>query len=108
MSKSLPVLEPPAKPHAGPLHLSGILVRTEPSRLDEVLEALGSIPGVKIHQREDSSGKAVITHEAPSRKEAEAGLYRIRSAPGVLLAEPVYHYVEPGAGSCADDKGDRS
>jgi nitrate reductase NapD len=75
-------------------HLAGILVRTDPGKLEEVAAALDDMHGVEVHHSDAATGKLVVTLESPSRRDAEEGLRGIQAMPGILLAEPVYHYVD--------------
>ena len=54
--------------------------------------------GVEVHHQDAASGKLVITLEAPSVEMSVEMLRSIRTVSGVLLAEPVYHYLDDGEG----------
>jgi nitrate reductase NapD len=73
------------------MQLSGILVRVTPGRLDGARSALAALPGVDVFQGDPATGRLVVTQEAPSVGSQAAGLERIRSVPGVICAELVYH-----------------
>ena len=75
--------------------IAGILVRAQPDCLHTVARRLAELPGVDVHQRDPSTGRLVVTLETTKVGEQEEGLARIRREPGVLAAEPSYHYVAP-------------
>jgi nitrate reductase NapD len=93
----------------GAIHLSGVLVRVQPADLERVAAALDDLPDVEVHHRDGPAGKLVITLESTSREGTEEAVRRIQLMPAVLLADPVYHYVDradtgddsnPNSGGC--------
>jgi len=61
-------------------------------RVDESVRALGGLSGVEVHHVHAESGRIIVVLESASLAEQEQGLVQIRGLPGVILAEPVYHY----------------
>jgi len=80
-------------------HYSGILVVVPPSHIDDCRRALDDLPGVEVHHCHAESGRIVVVHESTNLKEQEERLLQMRALPHVILAEPVYHYLdsEPAA-----------
>ncbi|MFZ5574313.1 MAG: chaperone NapD [Pseudomonadota bacterium] len=75
------------------MNLSGILVMTRPENLSAVAAELNALPGVEVHH-EDAVGRLVAVLEAESVRAEADGLRRIKTIPGVLMAEMVFHYFE--------------
>lgn len=88
------------------MNLSGILVTADPSQIDPVLQALGSLPGLEVHQHDAATGRIVVVQEAPCIDDEVSGFMRIRSLPHVLNVDLVCHCFEedaacaPGADNC--------
>lgn len=74
------------------MNLSGIAVSLRPSLFAEAAEQIGLLPGVEIHHRDPASHRLVVVQEAASVDAEVEGLKRIKSIPGVIVAELVYHY----------------
>lgn len=66
---------------------------THPENLSRVVDGLGALPGVEVHQQ-DASGRIVVVLEAEGVRAETEGLRRIQKLPGVLMAEMVVHYFE--------------
>ena len=77
-----------------PARYSGILVITSPAHVDTCRRHLEELAGVEVHHWHLESGRIVIVHESDSVTDQEERLIEIRSVPHVILAEPVYHYVD--------------
>ncbi|MFN3749966.1 MAG: chaperone NapD [Thiobacillus sp.] len=75
------------------MNLSGILVMVRPENLSAVVTELNALPGVEVHL-EDPAGRLVVVLEAESVRAETDGLRRIKTVPGVLMAEMVFHYFE--------------
>lgn len=87
-------------------HLSGILVRVAPARIDEAVAALPRLAGVEVHHCDAAAGKIVVVDESPSRQAAQDALRTIQQLPFVQLAELVYHLVDaPPAGGASEASG---
>src|SRR5512139_3771446 len=74
------------------MNLSGILVRALPAQVDDVVARLRALPGVDVHEVDVPTGRVVVVQEAPTVDDEVAGLARIKSVPGVIAADMVYHY----------------
>lgn len=75
------------------MNLSGILVMARPENLSAVVAELNALPGVEVHLQ-DPVGRLVVVLEADSVRAEADGLRHIKSVPGVLMAEMVFHYFE--------------
>jgi len=75
------------------VNISGILVVAPVARYDAVVEALDALPGVDVHHTDRSSGRIVVTQEAPTVHDEVEGLKRIKAVQHVVLAEMVHHYI---------------
>ena len=76
------------------MNLSGILVVVKPEHVSEAIGRLNALPGIEVHHSDASSGKIVVTQEAPTVEAEVEGLRRIQAQPRVLLAEMVHHYLD--------------
>jgi nitrate reductase NapD len=74
------------------MNLSGIAISIRPQRFDDTVALLGDLPGVEVHYQDPASARIVVVQEAESVDDEVAGLKRIKSVPGVVVAELVYHY----------------
>ncbi len=74
------------------MNLSGIAVSVRPDLFEQTISTLDALPGVEVHQRDAGSARIVVVQEAESVDAEVEGLKRIKSIPGVLVAELVYHY----------------
>jgi nitrate reductase NapAB chaperone NapD len=83
-------------PTEAPTYLSGLVVRTTPDRFDDVLAALGMLPGVSVHQTDAATARVVVVQEAPTLGAEMDGMRRIQTLPGVVDASLVYHYLGDG------------
>jgi len=54
---------------------------------------LDALPGLDVHHVDPPTGRLIITQEAPTVDDEVAGLRRIQSLPGVILAELVLHHI---------------
>ena len=85
------------------MHYSGILVVTEPQRLEDCARRLATLPGVEVHYRYPESGRLIAVQETTSAGEQKDGLRRIQAQSGVVMAALVNHLVDPDGG----DRGSR-
>lgn len=74
------------------MNLSGVLVVAHPENLSSVAQALSALPGVEVHQQDPRSGRLVAVLEAEDIQAEIDLLRRVKSVPGVTLAEMVTHY----------------
>ena len=83
---------PPAS--GEPAHYSGVVVIVAPDRLETCALDLDALAGVEVHYRHPESGRIVVVLEGRTAEEHLEILRRIHAVPDVLVAAPVYHYVE--------------
>ncbi len=74
------------------MNLSGIAVSVRPQSFDETIDLLDALPGVEIHYQDLDNARVVVVQEAESVDAEVEGLKQIKSIPGVVVAELVYHY----------------
>lgn len=74
------------------MNLSGIAVSVQPEQFDEIVSNINDLPGVDVFHRDADSARIVVVQEAESIDAEVEGLKRIKSIPGVMVAELVYHY----------------
>ncbi|MDR0587744.1 MAG: chaperone NapD [Burkholderiales bacterium] len=74
------------------MNISGILVMAKPERCDEVAAALSNLEGIDVHQMDATLGKIVVTQEAETIKDEVAKAETIKTIPGVISVNMVYHY----------------
>ncbi len=85
-------MEPNEAP--APVHYSGIVVIVPPERIEGCARDLDALAGVEVHYRHPESGRIVAVLEGPSADAHVEMLRRIQALPGVLVAAPVYHYLD--------------
>lgn len=76
------------------MNISGILVVAKPEWQAAVVDALGGLAGVEIHQVDEASGRIIVVQEAEDIHAEIDSLKRIKAVPHVVMAEMVYHYIE--------------
>jgi nitrate reductase NapD len=76
------------------VHLSGILVLTDPSGQEACRRDLEALPGVEVHHAHRPSGRMIAVLESPTLEGQTAGLRRIQELPRVRLAALVEHRIE--------------
>jgi nitrate reductase NapD len=74
------------------MNLSGILVVSTPSEVDQLIDTLNAMPHLDVHHVDRDSCKMIVVQEAESINDEIAGLKKIKQLPGIVLAEMVYHY----------------
>ena len=94
------------------MNLSGIAVSVKPGVFDDTVTRIGELPGVEIFHLDPASARLVVVQEAVSVDAEVEGLKRIKSVPGVAVAELVYHYfgedasiTEQASEASGDDAG---
>lgn len=75
------------------MNISGILVVAKPDWLATVVDSLGALPGVEVHQVDDASGRIIAIQEAEDIHAEIDGVKRIKALPHVVMADMVYHYL---------------
>jgi len=81
------------------VHYSGILVITDPGRLNDCAGQIEGLAGVEVRHRYPDEDRMILVQETESVEEQEQGLREIRALPGVQLADLVYHHVSDGVRS---------
>ena len=76
--------------------VSGLCVTARADRLAEIEETIKARPGLEVHARDPQSGKLVVVQERATIEEHRQGLRELQALPGVLTAELVLHYQDPG------------
>lgn len=74
------------------MNLSGIAVSLQPRLYDETATRIGELPGIEIYHQDPASHRIVVVQEADTVDAEVEGLKQIKSIPGVIVAELVYHY----------------
>lgn len=74
------------------MNLSAILVTTLPDNIPNMINTLNAIQDVEVFHHDSASGKIIIIQEAEAIHEEVNGLKKIKSLPGVIVAEMVEHY----------------
>ena len=74
------------------MNLSGILVVSTPSEIDQLIDSLNAMPNLEVHHVDRDSCKMIVVQEADSIHDEVDGLKKIKKLPGIVLAEMVYHY----------------
>ena len=75
------------------MNLSGILVMAKPECVAQVANSLGELPGIEVHQVDETGGRIIAVQEAEDIHAEVDGLKQIKALPHVILAEMVYHYI---------------
>ena len=77
-----------------PVHYSGVVVIVPPDRMETCARDLDALAGVEVHYRHPESGRIVAVLEGQTAEDHLEILQRIQAVPNVLVAAPVYHYVD--------------
>ncbi|WP_291729040.1 chaperone NapD [Leisingera sp. F5] len=72
------------------IHISSLLVRSNPAQMEGVLTDIKSMPNAEISQT-DPSGKIVVLFEADSDRAIGDALAKIQLLDGVASAALVFH-----------------
>ncbi len=83
--RTIPITET----HPDEWHVAGIVVQAHPERTDEITHFIASIADAEVHAT-GSTGKLVVTLEAPTSRAIAAHLETIQKTEGVLGATLVY------------------
>lgn len=78
------------------MHLSSILVVTDPAAMDRCSQELESLRGVEVHYLYPDSGRIIAIQETTTAADQEEGLRRIQALESVRLAAMVEHRVDDG------------
>jgi len=77
------------------MHLSSILVVTDPTATQQCARDLEALRGVEVHYLYPESGRIIAVQESSTSEDQEAGLRRIQALERVRLAALVEHRVDP-------------
>ena len=80
------------------MHLSSILVVTDPTATQQCARDLEALRGVEVHYLYPDSGRIIAVQESSTSEDQEAGLRRIQALESVRLAALVEHRVDPDVG----------
>jgi nitrate reductase NapD len=87
------------------MNISGIVVKTSPSQVDEVMEALG-VSGLCEVYFHDNSGRIIVTVEGTDTNEEIRKMKEIMGVPGVISANLAYTYNEEEIAGALDQMKD--
>lgn len=76
------------------LHVTSIVVHTQPNRLDSVSAWLAQQPGTEVYGH-DAQGKLVVVIESHNSQDVLDVIDNVQLQPGVLNAALVYHELVP-------------
>ncbi len=76
------------------IHITSLVVYADPSRVSEISNAVGRLPGVEVHAN-DGRGKLVGVVEAGSDADMTAAIGRVDRTAGVICTALVYQQAEP-------------
>jgi nitrate reductase NapAB chaperone NapD len=79
--------------------VSGLRVTARPEDLTALQSMLSGRPGVTVEACDPAGGQLVVTQEFTTVRQHQDGLREIQALPGVLTADLVIHYRDPGAPS---------
>ncbi len=76
------------------IHVVSLVVYAYPSRVAEISDAVGRLPGAEVHAN-DGRGKLVVVVEAGSDADMTAVIGRVDRTAGVICTALVYQQTEP-------------
>jgi nitrate reductase NapAB chaperone NapD len=76
--------------------VSGLCITAWPERMAAVEEMLNDRPGLEIYARDPQTGRLIAVQECATIEEHRQRLRELQSLPGVLTADLVLHYEDPG------------
>ena len=88
--------------------VSGLCITARPEQLAAVEEILNERPGLEVHARDHESGRLIAVQECATIEEHEQRLRELQALPGVLTADLVLHYKDPGDAMEPTTTGGRS
>jgi nitrate reductase NapAB chaperone NapD len=84
------------------MQYSGVSVRVRPDAIDAACRRIDAVPGVEVRLRHPDGERLIVVIEADDVDAQTKRLHRVRNVEGVLVAAPVFHFVddpgEDGAG----------
>ena len=84
------------------MQYAGVAVRVRPDLLDEACRRIDAMPGVEVRLRHPDGERVFVVVEALGEDGQTERLEQIRNVEGVLVAAPVFHYVDDPAGDGED------
>lgn len=79
------------------LHISSLLLRSDPDQMPKVLEEIKKLQGAEIPVA-DKSGKIIVTLETPSESEIVEAMTTLQLIDGVVSAALIFHQAESAEG----------
>ncbi len=76
------------------IHVVSLVVYADPSRVAEISDAVGRLPGAEVHAN-DGRGKLVVVLETGGDAEMAAAINRVDRTAGVICTALVYQQAEP-------------
>ena len=80
--------------HRAEIHVVSLVVYADPSRVLEISDAVGRLPGVEVHAN-DGHGKLVVVLETAGDADMAAAINRVDRTAGVICTALVYQQTEP-------------
>ena len=76
------------------IHVVSLVVYADPSRVAEISDAVGRLPGAEVHAN-DGRGKPVVVLETEGDADMAAAIDRVDRTAGVICTALVYQQSEP-------------
>lgn len=76
------------------MQYSGVAVRVRPDRFADACTAIDALDGAEVRLRHPDGERLIVVIEAAGEDAQTERLQQIRDVPGVLVAAPVFHYVD--------------
>ncbi len=76
------------------IHVVSLVVYADPSRVSEISDAIGRLPGAEVHAN-DGRGKLVVVLETAGDSDMAAAIDRVDRTAGVICTALVYQQSEP-------------
>ncbi len=76
------------------IHVVSLVVYADPSRVSEISDAIGRLPGAEVHAN-DGRGKLVVVVETGGDADMAAAIGRVDRTTGVICTALVYQQAEP-------------
>lgn len=76
------------------IHVVSLVVYADPSRVSEISDAVGRLPGVEVHAN-NGRGKLVVVLETAGDADMAAAIGRVDRTAGVICTALVYQQAEP-------------
>ncbi|MCH8999299.1 MAG: chaperone NapD [Proteobacteria bacterium] len=76
------------------IHVVSLVVYADPSRVAEISDAVGRLPGAEVHAN-DGRGKLVVVLETEGDADMAAAIDRVDRTAGVICTALVYQQSEP-------------